>query len=238
MTEQSPVIVGAICARGGSKGVPRKNLRNLLGKPLIAHAVECARACPILQRVVVSTDDEEIADVARQFGAEVPFMRPAKLAEDDTSKWAVFQHLVRTLEEKEGGTVDILVDLDVGTPLRQPDDIVRCVEQLKAKSTDVVVTAYAADRNPYFNMVEVSGEGFARIVKKSGKPIVCRQEAPQVFSLSPAVYAIRRGALWQYEHWSQARLKIHVIPRQRAIDIDSELDLRFVEHLMQSRERF
>jgi CMP-N,N'-diacetyllegionaminic acid synthase len=238
MTEQSLLVVGAICARGGSKGVPRKNLRHLLGKPLIAHAVECARACPILQRVVVSTDDPEIADVAKQFGAEVPFMRPAQLAQDDTSKWAVFQHLVQTLEEKEGGRVDILVDLDAGTPLRQPDDIARCVEQLTTESTDVVVTAYAADRNPYFNMVEVSGEGFARIVKWSGKPIVCRQEAPQVYSLSPAVYAIRRDALCQYEHWSQAKLKIHVIPRQRAIDIDSELDLRFVEYLMQSRDGF
>ena len=236
MKQQGLTIFGAICARGGSKGVPRKNLRSLLGKPLIAHAIECAKECPSIQRVFVSTDDREIADVARQYGAEVPFIRPGHLAQDDTSKWEVFRHLVQSLEKIEGTVVDILVDLDAGTPLRRPEDVSTCVELLVADSVDLVVTAYAAERNPYFNMVEFKGEGLVEIVKRSGKPIVCRQEAPQVFSLSPAVYAIRRDSLWRYEHWSLAKLKIHVIPRQRAIDIDSELDLGFVEYLMQLRK--
>src|SRR5581483_6362460 len=106
------MIIGAVCARGGSKGVPRKNLRALAGKPLIAHTIACARACADLDRIVVSTDDAEIADTARFYGAEVPFIRPEHLARDDSSKWDVFRHLVLTLEELTGRRVEILVDLD------------------------------------------------------------------------------------------------------------------------------
>lgn len=233
MNKPQPRIVGSICARGGSKGVPRKNLRHLAGKPLLAHTIQCALACPVLQRLVVSTDDSEIAATAREYGAEVPFMRPARLAQDDSSKWEVFRHLVETLQQTEGKIIDVLVDLDTGTPLREPRDIANCVENFKAGSVDVVATAYESERNPYFNMVETNGEGLAKIVKWSGKPIACRQEAPPVYSLSPAVYAIRAEALWTYAHWSEARLKIHVIPRERAVDIDSELDFRFAEYLMQ-----
>ena len=226
-------IVGAICARGGSKGIPRKNLRPLAGKPLIAHAIECAQACSVLRRVVVSTDDPVIAKVAKEYGAEVPFIRPADLAQDDTSKWHVFRHLVKFLEEMDT-QVGVLADLDTGVPLRTPSDVTRCVTQLLAGNADLVVTAYEAERNPYFNMVELDDNGFARIVKAPDRPIVCRQVAPPVYSLSPAVYAIRRHALWKYEHWSEAKFQICPLPRERAIDIDSELDFHFVELLMQS----
>jgi CMP-N,N'-diacetyllegionaminic acid synthase len=232
MKEHRAVVVGAVCARGGSKGVPRKNLRSLLGKPLIAHAIECAKACPVLQRIVVSTDDPEIAEVARQHGAEVPFIRPSHLAQDDTSKWAVFQHLVEALENADGEHVDVLVDLDAGVPLRNPSDIDGSVNQLLSGTADIVATAYEADRNPYFNMVELKADGFVQIVKSPQAPIVYRQAAPPVYSLSPAVYAIRRDTLWKYSHWSEARLQIYRLPRERAIDIDSELDFRLAEFLM------
>ena len=232
MKEHRTLVVGAVCARGGSKGVPRKNLRSFLGKPLIAHAIECARACPVLQRIVVSTDDQEIAEVAKKHGAEVPFIRPAHLALDDTSKWPVFQHLVETLEGTSGERVDVLVDLDAGVPLRKPSDIDGCVNQLLSGTAEIVATAYEADRNPYFNMVELKADGFAKIVKSPEVPIVCRQAAPPVYSLSPAVYAIRRDTLWRYGHWSQARLEIYCLPRERAIDIDSKLDFRLAEFLM------
>lgn len=224
--------VGAVCARGGSKGIPRKNLLPLLGKPLIAHAIQCARACASLQRVVVSTDDPTLAETAKEYGAEVPFLRPPYLAQDETSKWEVFRHLVEFLENADGQRVDVLVDLDAGVPLRQPSDVDECVKRLLSGNADVVVTAYEADRNPYFNMVELDGDGFAKVVKSPEAPIVCRQAAPPVYSLSPAVYAIRRDALWKYSHWSEARLQIHPIPRERAIDIDSELDFRIVEFLL------
>jgi N-acylneuraminate cytidylyltransferase/CMP-N,N'-diacetyllegionaminic acid synthase len=229
-------IVGAICARGGSKGVPRKNLRYLAGKPLIVHTILCARACPIFDRVVISTDDDEIAAVARQHDAEVPFLRPSHLAQDDSPKWEVFRHLVQHLEAKSGERVDVLVDLDTGVPLRQPADIAGCVEQLLSSGAEVVATAYAAERNPYFNMVELGADGFATIVKPPAQPIANRQSAPQVYSLSPAVYAMVRDVLWQYEHWSEAKLQIYPLPRERAIDIDSEFDLALVEYLLHARK--
>lgn len=229
---RSPLALGAICARGGSKGVPRKNLRTLAGRPLIAHTIECAGAATTLDALVVSTDDPEIAQVAAKWGAPVPFMRPAALARDESSKWDVFRHLVETWERLDGRRIDVLVDLDTGVPLRTPDDIDACVRALVSTDADAVTTAYEPERNPYFNMVETDADGSARLVKGGDRPITRRQDAPAVFSLSPAVWAIRRDALWTYEHWSRARLRLHLMPRFRAIDIDTDLDFRFVEFLM------
>lgn len=225
-------VVGSICARGGSKGVARKNLRPLNGKPLIYYTIKCAHLCPELDRVVVSTDDDEIAQVARQYGADVPFMRPAHLAQDNSSKWDVFRHMVETLESINQRQIDILVDLDTGVPLRQPENISQCINIMIESAADVVVTAYAPDRNPYFNMVEVDMEGYARVSKSLKTPITRRQDAPNVYGLSPAVYAIRRDALWKYEHWAHSKMKLCLLPRERAVDIDTELDFRFVEFLM------
>lgn len=229
------MIVGAICARGGSKGVPRKNLRLLDGEPLLVHAIRCARACPSLDRVVVSTDDEEMAEVARRHGAEVPFLRPPALAQDDTPKWLVFRHLVESWEQQTGETVRALIDLDTGVPLRQPADVEGCVQQLLTRDADVVVTAYEAERNPYFNMAEIEADGRARISKPTGAPITRRQAVPGVYSLSPSVFAIRRSALWDFEHWSQSRFEVFVVPRERALDIDTELDFQFVQFLLENR---
>ncbi|MEY2816584.1 MAG: hypothetical protein RL275_47 [Chloroflexota bacterium] len=230
-----PHIVGSICARGGSKGVVRKNIRPLNGKPLIYYTIECARLCPELDRTVISTDDEEFAQIARQYGADVPFMRPAHLAQDTSSKWDVFRNLVETLEAKDYRRVDILVDLDTGVPLREPQDVSMCINLMLESDADVVVTAYVPDRNPYFNMVEVDEEGYAKVSKPLYTPITRRQDAPHVYGLSPAVYAIRRDALWKYEHWAHSKMKICLIPHERAVDIDTELDFRFVEFLMTNK---
>lgn len=231
-----PYIVGSICGRGGSKGVTRKNIRPLNGKPLIYYTIECARSCPELDRTIISTDDKEFAQIARQYGAEVPFLRPAHLAQDTSSKWDVFRHIVETLESTDERRVDILVDLDTGVPLRKPEDITKCINTILADdAVDVVVTAYVPDRNPYFNMVEVDIDGFARVSKPQKNAITRRQDAPQVYGLSPAVYAIRRDALWKYDHWAHSKMKICLMPHDRAIDIDTELDFRFVELLMETQ---
>ncbi|MCC7125969.1 MAG: acylneuraminate cytidylyltransferase family protein [Acidobacteria bacterium] len=229
------VVLGAICARGGSKGVPRKNLRTLAGQPLIAHTVACGLACPSLDALVVSTDDAEIAQVAQRFGAQVPFMRPDALAQDDSSKWDVFRHLVETWEQTTGRKVDVLVDLDTGVPLREPVDIEQCLALLRNTDADVVVTAYEPERNPYFNMVEQTSDGTVRVVKPLNSPVTNRQAAPAVFSLSPAVFAIRADALRRFSHWSQARMRVHVVPRERAVDIDTAFDFQLVEFLMESQ---
>jgi N-acylneuraminate cytidylyltransferase/CMP-N,N'-diacetyllegionaminic acid synthase len=197
------------------------------------YTIECARQCPSLDRVIVSTDDEEYVRVARELGADVPFIRPSGLAGDQSSKWDVFRHVVETLEAQDGRRVDFLVDLDTGVPLRAPEDVSLCIETMLSSDADVAITAYVADRNPYFNMVEIGADGWAHLVKKTPSVIVRRQDAPTVYSLSPAVYVVRRDALWQYNHWAESRIEVCVMPRERAVDIDTELDFRLVEFLMQ-----
>jgi N-acylneuraminate cytidylyltransferase/CMP-N,N'-diacetyllegionaminic acid synthase len=230
------VIVGAVCARGGSRGVPGKALREVAGTTLLARAIDCALACPALERVVVSTDDPEIAHAARERGAEVPFLRPAELATDEAPKWQVFRHLAGALEAAGGGAVEVLADLDVGAPLRTAEDVAGAVAALGERpDLDLVVTAYPADRNPYFNQVELAPDGAARLSKHPPRPIHNRQQAPAVYSLSPAVFAIRRDALGRHEHWSRARFGIYPLPRERAWDVDEEIDLEFVDWLLRRR---
>ena len=226
--------IAAVCARGGSKGVPRKNLRLLHGKPLIARAIEQAREAGIFDRIVTSTDDPEIAAVAGQSGAEVPGLRPAHLARDDSNKWYVFRHLVTELERR-AGPVGIVADLDTGAALRHVADIRACVARLVETGAEVCITAYEADHNPYYNMVELDGQGIARVCQPGPVPIANRQQAPAVYNLSPAIFAIRRSALFCHEHWSQCRMTVLVIPRERAIDIDTELDFQLVEFLLGQR---
>jgi CMP-N,N'-diacetyllegionaminic acid synthase len=231
---ERPSIVATICARGGSKGVPRKNLRLLGGKPLIGRAVEQALATGIFDRVVASTDDPEMARVAADYGAEVPFLRPAELAQDRTNKWDVFRHLVTELEAR-GDRVGVIADLDTGAALRTVEDIRAAVERLATTGADVCVTAYEADHNPYYNMVELDPAGLARVCIRPDRPIANRQQAPSVYSLSPAIFAIRRDALWHHDHWSQCKMALSVIPRERALDIDTELDFTLVELLFARR---
>jgi CMP-N-acetylneuraminic acid synthetase len=229
------LILATICARGGSRGVPRKNIQPLASKPLIVYSVELALACPSIDRVLASTDDPEIAEVARQYGADVPFLRPAELAHDDSPKWPVLQHALRYAERYYGERVDALVDLDVGAPLRIVEDVERCVSELLSGDANVIVTACLADRNPYFNMVELGKEGYARLVKQTPKPVATRQEAPRVYSLNSAVYAIGRDFLLRSEHWSEGRVRIVEMPPERSVDIDRPIDLAFAEFLMQHR---
>ena len=229
-------ILGTICCRGGSKGVPGKNIKPLLGKPLIAYTIETALAASLLNDVIVSTDDNAIADTAKKYGAKVPFMRPDDLASDTASKWPVFIHALESYEKLHNVTVEYLVDMDVTVPLKSAIDINGAIQKaLDDTSVDVVITGYEPERNPYFNMMEIKPDGFAEIVKKGEKPIVRRQDAPEVYSLTPAAYVVKRSALYEFEHWSKAKCKIYPMPRERAVDIDTEIDFRIVEFLINNK---
>ena len=221
--------IATICARGGSKGVPGKNLIPLLGKPLIVHTIEQALSCREIDRVFVSTDDKEIANVARAAGAEVPFLRPAHLATDDAPKIPVIEHLVSFLEAR-GSKPKRIVDLDATSPLRKVEDIEACLALLD-ENTDVVITGYEADKNPYFNMVETTEGGLASLCKKPSREVVCRQRVPRVYAMNASVYVWQRRSL-HLGLWG-GRVRLYVMPRERSIDIDSWIDFRLVEILMQ-----
>ena len=229
-------ILGTICCRGGSKGVPGKNTRLLQGKPLIAYTIQTAASSVLLNDCIVSTDDEQIADIAKQYGAAVPFIRPVELATDAASKWPVFIHALEQYEKLNGITVDYIVDMDVTVPLKTTADIDGAIALALADAqVDVVITGYEPERNPYFNMMELQPDGFAKIVKQTATPIVRRQDAPVVYSLTPAAYIIKKQALYLYTHWSKARCKIYPIPRERAIDIDTETEFGLVDYLLKQR---
>lgn len=223
--------IATICARGGSVGVPRKNIRLLRGKPLIVHTIEHAQATPGIDRVFVSTDDEQIAEVAQAAGAEVPFLRPAALATSNAAKLPVIEHLV-TQVEGLGVEVKKIVDLDPTSPLRDIADIEQCMQLLDA-DTDAVITAYPAEKNPYFNMVETRRDGTVGLVKPLPGGVASRQQAPAVYAMNASIYVWHRHTL-NLGLWS-GRTRLHVMPRERSIDIDSEIDFRLVEMLMQSK---
>jgi CMP-N,N'-diacetyllegionaminic acid synthase len=231
------MILGSICIRGGSKGVPKKNIKILNGHPLLYYTIDCANQSSLLDDLVVSSDDDEMLAIAQQLGADKIIKRPDHLASDTSSKWDVFIHLVEEYEASTGEKVDYLVDLDATVPLRKPEHIEGAIQMMLDNDADVVITGYEPERNPYFNMMELTDGKYATMVKKSDKPIVRRQDAPAVFSLTPAVYVVKKEALYQFKHWSEARCMIYEIPRQNAVDIDTEFDFKLVEFLMQNTNK-
>ena len=227
-----PHIVGAIFARGGSKGVPRKNIRLLAGKPLIGYAIETARQISSLDRIVVSTDDAEIAEIARNFGAEVPFLRPLELAKDSTPEWLAWQHLIQELNKKNPECpVDILVSIPTTSPLRDASDVKACLHILLEGDAQVAITVTPTERNPYFNMV-VLKDGYARVAISPTQRIYRRQDAPPVFDMTTVAYAARAEFVLKANSLFEGRVKAVVVPPERALDIDTELDLQWAEFLL------
>lgn len=230
------MILGTICCRGGSKGVLGKNTRLLNGKPLITYTINMAQKSKYLDDLIVSSDSQEILNIAKNNGVEFTLVRPDEFSTDTASKWPVFIHAVENYEKQTGNTVSYIVDMDVTVPLKTTQDIDNAIIlALQSPEIDVVITGYEPERNPYFNMMEIKSSGYAEMVKKTPTPIVRRQDAPKVFSLTPAAYVIKKEALYQYQHWSEAKCMISEMPRERAIDIDTEIDFKLIEFLLNEK---
>jgi len=226
--------LGTICARGGSRGVPGKNTRELAGHPLIAYSIAVAKRCSFIDRLVVSTDSEDIAAVARRYGADVPFLRPAELATHTAAKVPAIQHAVGEVERDRRAKVDLVIDLDPTAPLRTLDEVRACWDLVQMPDTDVVFTVTLADKNPYFNMVEVV-DGYARLSKRVEPPVVRRQDAPRVYAMNASIYAYRRDHLMNDGRVVAPRSRIIEMPPERSRDIDGPLDFSFLEYLVHER---
>lgn len=224
-------IVAGIFARGGSKGVPRKNLRPLAGKPLIAHAIHTARQSTLIDRVFVSTDDAEIASTAAAFGADVPFMRPAELAGDAAPEWAAWQHAIRTLQAEDPVAWDAFVCVPTTSPLRAVEDIDNCIRGLLDSDADIAVTVRHAERSPYFNMVTLDDDRFARLVIPPARETARRQDAPPVYDMTTVAYAARPAFVLRARSMFEGKVKAVLVPAERALDIDTEFDFRIAEAL-------
>lgn len=222
-----------ICARGGSKGVPGKNIRPIAGKPLLAHSIWQAKETGLFSSIAVSSDSAEILDVAARYGADQLIERPADLATDHSPKLPVIRHCASLVEQRLGKRFAGFVDLDATSPLRSVQDIVACVELHRSQSADIVLTAAPARRSPYFNMVSIGPDQGVDILMRLDPPPARRQDAPAVFDMNASIYVWTREALMDGRGLFGSRTRLHVMPEERSIDIDSELDWLIVRSLME-----
>ncbi len=229
-------ILCVIPARGGSKGLPGKNVLALLGKPLIAYTIEQAKASKYIDRNIVSTDSNKIAKTAELFGAEVPFIRPKILATDNASIIAVLLHAIDWMENKEKYNFDILVLLHANAPLRSVQDIDNCIKLLVNKKADNVFSVTEAHRNPYFNMVEFYNAGSIRLVKKGN--FVSRQNAPKVFDMNSSIYVWWKNTLKRNKRIFLKKSQIYFMPKESSVDIDDYFDFKIVEMVLKNGQKY
>ena len=231
----------SVCARGSSKGVPNKNIRPLLGKPLLIHSLDQARESGLFDCIVVSSDSNEILQLTEEWGVDHAIERPEELATDFAPKLPVIQHCFQTAETLSGMTFETAVDLDATSPLRNQADLKGVVDLLESHdSTTNVITGVPARRSPYFNLVELDESGRVHLSRKrprAMKTIVRRQDAPPCFDLNASIYAWGRNSLLSARHVIQTKTRLYVMPEERSVDIDSELDFRWVEFLMNDEQK-
>lgn len=225
-----------ICARGGSKGLPNKNIRPLLGKPLIAWTIEQATACKLFESVAISSDSRLILQAARAAGADVLVDRPMELAADDASVLPAILHCLNTAEAGAGREFETIVFLQVTSPTRSVDDIRNAVALFYETHADAVVSGQEAKGSPYFNLVEMSPDGCVHLSKRLDRPVIRRQEAPACFQLNGSIYVWRRSAFCAAPAVLYPRTRLLVMPAERSIDIDTEFDFTLAEFVMSRRD--
>ncbi|MBU2510507.1 acylneuraminate cytidylyltransferase family protein [bacterium] len=228
-------VLCIICARGGSKGIPNKNIRSLIGKPLLVYTIEQALAAEIFDHIVMSTDSDQIAEVAKKHGAEVFFKRPVQMATDEVSKLPARRHALLESEKHFNQTFSVVIDLDATSPLRIPADIVNAYQQFLEQGNDNLITAMPARRSPYFNLIELAKNGKVVLSKELEIPVERRQDSPPCYDMNASIYIWKRNVLLNEDSLFLDKTGLYVMPEERSIDIDSELDFQFVEWIMQSR---
>jgi CMP-N,N'-diacetyllegionaminic acid synthase len=231
-------ILAVIPARGGSKGVPRKNIRPLGDKPLIAYTIETALACrDLLHRVIVSTDDEEIAGIAHRYGAEVPFMRPAELGADKARMIPVLQHAVEFIEKQDGIHLDWVLLLQPTAPFRAPEDVRAAVQLARAGGSDSVISVVQVFNVHPILMKRIETDRLLpfSIEEKEGTR---RQDyQPAAYMRNGAIYLTRRDGLMQNDSiWGKV-IRPYVMPEERSVNIDSEIDFMIAEQVLLKRRQ-
>ena len=225
--------------------VPRKNILQVAGRPLIAYTIEQAHGCDLIDRTLVSTDNQEIADVARSCGAEVPFLRPADLALDDTPMLPVLQHAVEWAEAEGRGNVRLVVVLQPTSPFRQVEDIVACIRRLDETGAESVISVCEPSHDPYRLLYRMDNadvltplvprEAGQEVSAGAGRAFGSRQESPQTWRETGSIYVGRRDVVMDKEMIITDDTRGVVVPVDRSLDIDTTLDLEFARWLMQRR---
>ena len=228
-------ILCTICARGGSKGVKNKNIKPLLEKPLIAYTIEQALESGLFEHIVVSTDSDAIATISQEYGAEIFFKRSEAMASDRAGKLDVIRDAFVRSEAHYDTQFDYLVDLDATAPLRIVEDIVNALKQFIQNNNDNLITAMPSRRSPYFNLVEVDKKGKVSLSKRLDESIVRRQDTPKSYDMNASIYIWKRHVILNENSLFLENTGLYVMPEERSIDIDTELDYKFVEFLMKEK---
>ena len=223
-----------VCARAGSTGVINKNITMLAGRPLIAWSVELAKSSGIFDVVAVSSDSQEILEIAADWDADLCVKRPDALATNEAGKLPAIQHCASAAEKFLGARAEILVDLDATSPLRLMDDLVGAMSLCQDSGASSVITGSLSRRSPYFNMVELNETGCVQLVK-SGLDVLRRQDAPKCYDMNASIYVWNRERFIAEPRVIYSDTVIYEMPEERSIDIDTSLDLEIVEMLMEKR---
>ncbi|WP_196210801.1 cytidylyltransferase domain-containing protein [Citrobacter sp. Res13-Sevr-PEB04-36] len=224
-----------IFARGGSKGLPGKNIKLLAGKPLLQYSIETAKQSPSISSVYVSTDDDDIALVAENCGAIV-IRRPVELAGDTTPEWLAWRHAIEWVQ-KELGDFDGFVSLPATSPLRSVDDVECAIVKREESGADICISVTPASRNPYFNMVKFDESGYVKLVNEPVGQVVRRQDAPDVFDITTVVYATTPQFVLNSYGLFSGKVASIVVPKERAVDIDDIFDFHMAEILLKEFNR-
>ena len=222
-----------ICARGGSKGVPGKNLRDLQGRPLIAHTVEQAVRSQAFAAIAVSSDSDAIIQAGIEAGTTAKVRRPAELASDTAGKIPAIVHCVQSVESTLNLKFDLIVDLDATSPLRDVEDILGAIQLLEGSKASNVITAARARRSPYFNLVELDQDGHVHLSKEPTQGVLRRQDAPRCYDMNASIYVWWRDIFLEAPAVFYPNTRLFEMPEARSHDIDTELDFAWVNHLME-----
>jgi len=229
-------VLCTICARGGSKGVKNKNIKEINGKPLIAYTIEQAKESGLFEHIVISTDSDDIAKIAKEYGAEVFFKRSTEMASDTAGKLDVIRDAFVRSEDYYNKQFDYLVDLDATAPLRNTDDINNSFYQFLENNNDNLITAMPSRRSPYFNLIEVDSIGRVSLSKQLDNSIVRRQDAPKSYDMNASIYVWKRDIILNEKKIFLEKTGLYIMPEERSIDIDTELDYKFVDFIMKEKE--
>lgn len=228
-----PKIIAIIPARGGSKTIPRKNIKPFNGKPLIYYAIAEAKKSQYPSRVLVSTEDREIAQIAREYGAGV-IPRPLDLAQDDAPLLLALQHVIKYLEQVEDYHPDVIVTLQPTSPLRTAEDIDRAIKKFLQTECDSVVSVCEVEHPPHW-MFTLEGDKLKPVIE-GGEGITQRQDAPKVYRLNGAVYVTHRDVIIKESRELGNDTRAYIMPPERSIDINTDLDFKLAELLMKERK--
>jgi CMP-N-acetylneuraminic acid synthetase len=234
MSRKMNEVMGLILARGGSKGIPQKNIKILAGKPMIAWTIEAARLSKCISRIIISTDDDQIAEIAKRFGGDVPFKRPDEFARDDSSSIDAVIHAIRWLEENENYIPEYIMLLQPTSPLRSVDDIQNAVRLMRESHSDSLVSVVPVEHHPFWTYL-IKPDGCLDHFITTDPSHNRRQDLPDVYAVNGSIYIAGRDALLENQSFFSENTQAYIMPQERSLDIDTNWDFYLADLILKDK---